>query len=216
MATKNITPNTLINAASTLVGAAQAASKGSKRSMNKRAEDKAAEARRATDVAPSPQVEEPSYGGHTHCPQCGIDLSNGVIDFASLLETNGPAAYTQQHHEWACMGCGAEWGPEIAAPSTKRSTLYTIAPKAKIVANHLTLQRGCTVPVGAHWRSHGHKAPNTRHVALSALAELGSAFTLEDAAKALKPLKDQALLGSGTPASYLKAFIKSGYLVEVA
>lgn len=170
MATKNITPNTLINAATTIVGAAQAASKGSKRSMNKRAEDKAAEARRATDAAP---------------------------ETAPAPETSAPAT-------------------DAPAPSAQRSALYTIAPKAKIVANHLTLQRGCTVPVGAQWRANGHKAPNTRHVALSALMELGSAFTLDDAAKALKPLKDQALLGSGTPASYLKAFIKSGYLVEVA
>lgn len=102
------------------------------------------------------------------------------------------------------------------APVSPSAKMYTITAKAKIVAPHLTLQRGCTVAVGAQWRANGHKAPNTRHEALSAIAAIGSTFTLEAAAAALKPLKDAAILGSGTPASYLKAFIKAGYIAEVA
>lgn len=102
--------------------------------------------------------------------------------------------------------------PVAAAPATASSTMYTITAKAKLIAPHLTLQRGCTVPVGAQWRNNGHKATNTRAIVIETLAELGGTFTHDDAVKALKPLKDAALLGSGTPASYLRAFVKSGYL----
>lgn len=107
--------------------------------------------------------------------------------------------------------------PVEAATATASGTMYSITPKAKLIAPHLTLQRGCTVPVGAQWRNNGHKAPNTRAIVIETLAELGGTFTHDAAVAALKPLKDAALLGSGTPASYLRAFVKSGYLaLEVA
>ncbi len=102
--------------------------------------------------------------------------------------------------------------PAAAAPATNSTVMYSITAKAVVIAPHLTLQRGCTVPVGAQWRNNGHKATNTRALAIQALAALGSSFTHAQAVAALLPLKQQALLGSGTPASYLRAFVKSGYL----
>lgn len=57
--------------------------------------------------------------GHSHCPSCGIHLSNGLMDFDSLSSHNDMgdvAAYKAQKHEWSCMGCNAEWGAEIEAP----------------------------------------------------------------------------------------------------
>lgn len=59
--------------------------------------------------------------GHSHCPGCGIHLSNGLMDFDSLAETNDQgeaAAYKLQKHEWSCMGCGHEWGNEIVLKGT--------------------------------------------------------------------------------------------------
>lgn len=59
--------------------------------------------------------------GHSHCPHCGIHLSNGLLDFDSLVDTRGSEkeAYKLQKHEWACMGCNGEWGKEIPAPTSK-------------------------------------------------------------------------------------------------
>jgi hypothetical protein len=93
--------------------------------------------------------------------------------------------------------------------------MYAITAKAKVIAPHLTLQRGCTVAVGAHWRNNGHKATNTRAIVIETLASLGETFTRDQALSVLAPLKAAAILGSGTPASYIAAFVKSGYL-EVA
>lgn len=56
--------------------------------------------------------------GHSHCPHCEIGLDNGLMDFNSMVETAGSykAAFALQQHEWSCMGCGGEWGPEMTAP----------------------------------------------------------------------------------------------------
>lgn len=57
--------------------------------------------------------------GYSECPSCGIHLSNGLMDYDSLVDAKGSAkeAYALQKHEWSCMGCNAEWGKEIPAPS---------------------------------------------------------------------------------------------------
>lgn len=52
--------------------------------------------------------------GHTNCPGCGIDLSNGVCDWNHMVELHGSKARDYQQHEWSCLGCGAEWGPKRA------------------------------------------------------------------------------------------------------
>lgn len=55
--------------------------------------------------------------GHSHCPECGIHLENGLLDFDSLEDQHGAKrAYELQKHEWSCMGCNAEWGKVIEAP----------------------------------------------------------------------------------------------------
>lgn len=54
--------------------------------------------------------------GHSHCPKCGIHLSNGLSDFEGIVERcdgNEKKAASLQAHEWSCMGCGAEWGAKI-------------------------------------------------------------------------------------------------------
>lgn len=60
--------------------------------------------------------------GHSHCPECGTHLSNGLLDFDSLEDQHGAKkAYEMQKHEWSCMGCNAEWGKPVEAPKgTKR------------------------------------------------------------------------------------------------
>lgn len=102
--------------------------------------------------------------------------------------------------------------PAEVAPAATSGTVYTITAKAKVIAPHLTLQRGCTVAIGPNWRAGQHKATNTRAVVIEVLAELGTTFTRDQALAALAPLKAAAILGSGTPASYLAAFVKAGYL----
>lgn len=58
--------------------------------------------------------------GYSHCPSCGIHLSNGIMDFDSLADQHGDKkAYEMQKHAWSCMGCNAEWGDEIEAPKGK-------------------------------------------------------------------------------------------------
>ena len=58
--------------------------------------------------------------GHTHCPSCGIHLSNGLLDYDSLVDQHGEKkAYELQKHEWSCMGCNHEFGDEIPAPKAR-------------------------------------------------------------------------------------------------
>lgn len=60
--------------------------------------------------------------GHSHCPECGIHLSNGLLDFDSLEDQHGAKkAYSMQKHQWSCMGCNAEWGTPVEAPKGSKS-----------------------------------------------------------------------------------------------
>ncbi len=64
----------------------------------------------------------------THCPKCGVHLSNGLLrpdDEAANL--GGTTLYEagQISHEYHCMGCGHEWGDELVpyvAPTTAAPT----------------------------------------------------------------------------------------------
>jgi len=47
----------------------------------------------------------------TRCPHCGTHLSNGVGEH--LQEVNG-TEIKHDHFQYACLGCGAEFGPAIA------------------------------------------------------------------------------------------------------
>lgn len=64
--------------------------------------------------------------GHSHCPHCGIHLSNGLSDFDGMVDLHGSeaAAIKVQSHEWSCLGCNGEWGAEIE-PRKARTTNKT-------------------------------------------------------------------------------------------
>lgn len=77
-------------------------------------------------VKPAPDdtssISHFSVHGLTHCPSCGIHLSNGIGE--DKQEVNGKII-RHDTHQFACLGCGAEFGPAIRrrspAPSTDRS-----------------------------------------------------------------------------------------------
>jgi ferredoxin len=57
--------------------------------------------------------------GTATCPSCGVHLSNGLSDFEGMVDRFGSTkeAYNKgQKHEWACMGCGHEFGKAIEPP----------------------------------------------------------------------------------------------------
>lgn len=96
--------------------------------------------------------------------------------------------------------------------ATTTTTTYTISAKAQVVADRVTLQRPAP-GLGKAWRAAGYKAPSLRHQAIAAIATAanGQPFTAEQAMAALKGVA----LGSGTPNSFVKAFIACGYLAPV-
>lgn len=107
------------------------------------------------------------------------------------------------------------------APSTAPLPLYTLSGPAATLAAHgnqatPTLQApGRAHGLGTLWRTAGHKAPNTRAIALATIqaAAGGKPFNVSQALVALGTIKAQ--LGSGTPNSYVKAFIANGYFAPV-
>ena len=96
--------------------------------------------------------------------------------------------------------------------TTTAAATYTISAKAQTIANNVTLQRPAP-GMGKAWRAAGYKAPSLRHQAITAIATAtnGKPFTAEQAMAALKGVA----LGSGTPNSFVKAFIACGYLAPV-
>lgn len=105
------------------------------------------------------------------------------------------------------------------APAAPAAATYALSEKALTVlsADRLTRQRDAQVvtpkAVG-HWaKVNGATRPNTRAAALSAI-EAAAPCTLAAARSALADLHKAGTLGSGTPASYVAAFVKNGYLVE--
>lgn len=54
----------------------------------------------------------------SHCPCCGIHLSNGYTTNTDQRENNLPLL---DKHEYMCLGCGGEFGPLIKGRSEKRS-----------------------------------------------------------------------------------------------
>jgi hypothetical protein len=87
----------------------------------------------------------------------------------------------------------------------------------------LGLEAAATLQAGEHrgpaWRAANYRAPNTRAGALAAIASAanGQPITAEAAQAALAAAKLAGLnLGTGTPRSYVKAFVKNGYLAPSA
>ena len=109
----------------------------------------------------------------------------------------------------AVVGEGYE--PKIVVPSTKH---YALGDKAAREMQTLSTAKGKT-GLGRGWRAAATGGRNTRAIALDAIEEaMGEEDSLtEDAVlAALTTVKDQ--LGSGSPRSYLRAFVASGYLTE--
>lgn len=105
-------------------------------------------------------------------------------------------------------------------PTTEGAPTYVLSEKAAALAAagaaaKDTRQR--TAPgFGLAWRAHGKDAPNTRAQALAAIAAIGAPCTAAQAATALTALHKAGVLGSGTPRSYVVAFVKNGYFVPSA
>jgi hypothetical protein len=97
--------------------------------------------------------------------------------------------------------------------------LFTLNDKARAMAELeiggptlQTPEKG----LGKAWRQAGFTRPNTRVAALAAiLATCGDEFTAPAAESALAAAKKEGLnLGTGSPRSYVVAFIKNGYLTQ--
>lgn len=74
--------------------------------------------------------------GHTHCPGCGIHLSNGVG--ADGDEVNGKAI-KHNEYEYACLGCGHEFGPAVVRYTRVRGNTPVVERPA--MAESLKLDR---------------------------------------------------------------------------
>lgn len=81
----------------------------------------------AVEVDDGSSVSHYSVHGLLECPSCKCHLSNGVMDFDSLVDSMGSAkkAWAEQAKEYACMGCGFEFGDDIDEPGTKAKAVST-------------------------------------------------------------------------------------------
>lgn len=94
------------------------------KSIKKFSSRAAGEKQLAAVRAAQPQ-QEPAVTEHviqelqlTHCPCCGIHLSNGYTTNTAQRDDNMPLL---DKHEYMCLGCGGEFGPLIKGRSAKRS-----------------------------------------------------------------------------------------------
>ena len=107
--------------------------------------------------------------------------------------------------------------PATTAPATVAAPTYTLSAAALALAAQgtgagNTLQR-TQVGLGKAWRTTATAAPNTRAVVLAAIAAAtnGKPFTAAQAQAAIP----RTACGSGSPRSYVVAFVKNGYFAPV-
>lgn len=62
-------------------------------------------------IADTSSISDFDVHGQTHCPSCGIHLSNGICGHEG--EVNGKRVVFTKNHEYWCMACEAEFGPAI-------------------------------------------------------------------------------------------------------
>jgi hypothetical protein len=102
----------------------------------------------------------------------------------------------------------------VAAPA---APLFTLNDKASALAAVDAASATLQTPekgLGREWRKAQYTAPNTRVGALRVLADVVPC-TAEAAQAALAKAKAEGLnLGTGTPRSYVVAFVKNGYLTK--
>lgn len=92
--------------------------------------------------------------------------------------------------------------------------LYRLTEKTGLIRSGDTLQTP-KKGLGAEWRKAGHKAPSVRHNAIAALAAVANSHGIIAESDALQALKSVSL-GTGTPRSFIRAFVANGYLAVVA
>lgn len=110
-------------------------------------------------------------------------------------------------------------GPMPQVPSAKpqlvsQAEMYCLSTKTAKAID--TLQAGAKTGLGKGWRAAAVAKGNSRGVALAAIADAmaqagAQSLTADQVLAALATVK--AHLGSGSPRSYFRAFVASGYLV---
>ena len=103
----------------------------------------------------------------------------------------------------------------VTVPAVELLNLNAKASElAKLGADAAHTLQAPSKGLGLAWRNAKHTAPNTRASALAAIqAAHPEGCTMEQAIAALQAAKLGGLnLGSGTPRSYVKAFMANGYL----
>jgi len=103
--------------------------------------------------------------------------------------------------------------------STPEVVRFTLNEKAMTLASQEIGAATLQTPdkgLGKAWRTAGFTRPNTRVAALATvLATCGEEFSAADAEAALRAAKADGLnLGTGSPRSYVVAFIKNGYFEQ--
>jgi len=144
-------------------------------------------------------------------------------ELAELAEAVAGMTAQLEADEAAHNSTPEETAPPVAdAPVVNGPQLYVLnGPATNLAREGLsgsvreTLQKaGDPKAANPEWRNMGHKAPNTRALALAVIVQtLGARFSEAQARKALADAKAAGTLhlGSGTPASYVKAFIGNKY-----
>lgn len=100
------------------------------------------------------------------------------------------------------------------AATTVATDMYALSAKTARAMD--TLQAGAKTGKGTQWRTVAQARPNTRAVALQAIASAANAdgaISEQGVLAALATVKE--FLGSGSPRSYLRAFTASGYLTKI-
>lgn len=84
------------------------------------------------ELVEAPKVSKPEkvkeeFIMPTECPHCGIDLDNGISCHSDRDVVNGKLISHDQF-EYACLGCGEEFGPKIEKHGLARAADYDYQP----------------------------------------------------------------------------------------
>lgn len=109
--------------------------------------------------------------GHATCPNCGVHLSNGLMDFDTAADRDGSEkeAFKTIKHEWQCMSCNHEWGKPIELKSAAKPSKT------------------------------GRKYPNRNHSDVESPSELVFALADADPAAKRKDIVERAIAKGVTP-----------------
>lgn len=81
--------------------------------------------------------------GTTTCPHCGVHLSNGV-GYHGMEDGEGKKIKLEKH-EYYCMGCGGEFGPELKTKNIKLSDAIAESWNDPVVTAKRTTRNKVTV-----------------------------------------------------------------------